>query len=250
MKWTKTDENKLLQLRDSEKKSYKEIASTLGVTISSAKHKYVRLKQSANDDKHHHPVEKIEQIRRVINTNNLSILETNAGSGNLSNVYSCYGNVIAHDIDKNKISQLENLGLSNLEVRKCDSFKEIHRYLYKGLKFDVIDLDPYGFPSRYFPHVFNLINDGFLFVTFPKMGVQQINKIMLEHYRVFWGLTLEDKGRQEELIHLKMKDYALQNYRSIELLDSVDLGRMFRFAYRVKKESALDLVGLKVRRNI
>jgi hypothetical protein len=60
-------------------------------------------------------------------------------------------------------------------------------------------------------------------------------------------MTLEDKERQEELIHKKMKDYAFRSFRDLELIDSVDLGRMFRFAYKVKKESALDLVGLKVK---
>lgn len=245
--WNEELEKKLLFLKDEEGKSYKEIALELVTTVSSVKHKYVRLKQALNDDKHHHPIEKIEQIKKILWDSNLFILETNAGWGNLSKVYHAYGEVLAHDIDKKKVEHLNSLGLEDFDAVKCDSFNEIHRYIFHGFKFDVIDLDPYGFPSRYFPHIFNLIDEGVLFVTFPKMGVQQINKIMKEHYRVFWGITLDDKYKQEEMIHQKMKDYAFQSLRNLELIDSIDLGRMFRFAYRVKKESALDLVGLKVK---
>lgn len=246
--WNAENEKELIRLKDESKLPYKEIAERLGTTVSSVKHKYVRLNQANNDDKHHHPVEKIDQIKRILWDSNLNILETNAGWGNLSKVYHLYGEVTAHDIDKEKVQYLDGLGFEDFDAVKCDSFKELHRYVYLGFRFDVIDLDPYGFPSRYFPHVFQLIDDGVLFVTFPKMGVQQINKIMVEHYRVFWGIALSDKGHYEELIHKKVADYGMQYYRKVELLDSVDLGRMHRFVYRVKKESALELVGLEVNR--
>lgn len=248
MKWDRETEEKLIDMKNVQKLPYKEIADILGTTLSSVKHKYVRLNQARNDDKHHHPEEKIKQVKRVLGKKSgMHVLETNAGMGNLSEIYRFYGEVLAHDIDRKKVEHLKRLGYEDFEVIKCDSFKEIHRYIFHGLKFSVIDLDPYGFPSRYFPHVFNLIDDGYLFVTFPKMGVQQINKIMKEHYRVFWDMTLDRKLDQEKIIHKKIKDYGLQNYRSVELVDSIDLGRMFRFAYKVKKESALDLVGLKVK---
>jgi hypothetical protein len=166
----------------------------------------------------------------------------------LSKVYHEYGEVLAHDIDANKVAHLNMLGYEDFEAIKCDSFNELYRYLWLKMKFDVIDLDPYGIPSRYFPHVFQLINDGYLFVTFPKLGVQQINKITIEHYRVFWGIALSDKDNYEDMIHAKIKDYGMQSYRSVTLVDSADLGRMYRFAYKVNRESALDLVGLKINR--
>lgn len=247
--WNEQNESLLIQLRDVEKKSHSQIAEILGTTISSVKHKYVRLNQAKNEDKHHHPKEKIEQIDRTLNGGDYFILETNAGWGNLTQHYKIYAKkLIAHDIEKKKVEFIKSQNWAAVESIKCDSFKEIHKYIWSGVKFDVIDIDPYGFPSRYFPHVFQLIEDGYLFVTFPKMGVQQINKIMVEHYRVFWGLSLDDKEIYQEKIHEKLKDYALQYYRHVDLVDSVDLGRMFRFAYKVKKESALDLVGLSVNR--
>ena len=245
--WTEDLEKRLMDLKDLEKKSYKEISLELETTISSVKHKYIRLKQASNDDYYHHPIEKSEQIKKYLTNFNLKILETNAGRGNLTKIYQHYGDVVCLDIDQKKIDYLTSLKLEKIHPVKCDSFKEIYKYILQGSKFDVIDLDPYGFPSRFFPHIFHLIQDGFLFVTFPKMGVQQINKIMKEHYRVFWGMDLDDKRKQEEIIHKKIKDYAFQSFRGVELLESLDLGRMFRFVYRVKKESALNLVGLKVK---
>ncbi|MCY9434148.1 hypothetical protein [Bacillus haynesii] len=247
--WNEQNENLLMQLREKEKKSHAQIAEILGTTISSVKHKYVRLNQAKNEDKHHHPKEKIEQIDRVLDGGDYFILETNAGWGNLTKHYKKYAkNLIVQDIEKKKVEFIKSQNWKSVEPIKCDSFKEIHKYIWSGVKFDVIDVDPYGFPSRYFPHIFQLIDDGYLFITFPKMGVQQINKIMIEHYRVFWGVTLTDKEVYKEKIHRKIEDYALQYYRRVALVDFVDLGRMFRFAYKVKKESALELVNLNVNR--
>ena len=246
-KWTTCEENRLLEYRK-EGLTYSQISEKMGRSISSLKHKYVRLNQASNKDEYHHPKEKSMQAEEVLNgKEGLSILETNSGFGNMTNIYSKYGRVEAQDIDKDKVRALKESTSETVEVKKCDSFKEMYNQVFQGKIYDVVDLDPYGFPSRFFPHVFNLIEDGFLFVTFPKMGVQQINKIMIKHHEVFWGLSLEDKDNQEDLIHDRMAEYAFKSFRSVELIDSIDLGRVYRFAYRVKKESALDLVGLKVK---
>lgn len=251
MNWTSQDEEKLLYLKDEKKLTYKLIAAELDTTVSSVKHKYIRLKQAANADEHHHPIEKTEQVKRVLGSATFNstpfILEAHAGWGNLTQVYSEYGVVQALEIDEKKVDHIIANGTGRIFARKCDSMREFHNTLYRGHKYEVIDLDPYGFPSRYFPHVFELITDGYLFVTFPKMGVQQINKITKEHYRIFWGMTLDDKEFQEHFIHKKMKDYGLMSFRRVDLIDTVELPRMFRFAYRVRKESALDLVDLKVK---
>lgn len=246
--WTIEDrEAQLLRLRDEESLGYTDIARILGTTVSSVKHKYVRLNQAANENKHHHPVEKIAQIRRVLPNGCLTILETNAGYGNLTAVYNEYGEVTAHEIDAKKVAHLAAQHWADVASIKCDSFIELSRYVWLGMYWDVIDLDPYGFPSRYFPNALNLIKDGWLFVTFPKMGVQQINKIMKEHYRVFWGIALDDKETYEEKVHQKLEDYGVQTGRRVTLIDSIDLGRVHRFAYRVVKTSMLDIVGLKVK---
>ena len=47
-----------------------------------------------------------------------------------------------------------------------------------------------------------------------------------------------------------MRDFGMQSYRMVEPTEEIDLGGMFRFAYRVEKRSALDLVGLAVDRRV
>ncbi|SHE67091.1 N2,N2-dimethylguanosine tRNA methyltransferase [Seinonella peptonophila] len=231
-------------MKDVENKSYKEIAEVLNTTVSSVKHKYIRLHQSKNNDKHHHPIEKKEQINRVLSKDQqYRILETHAGNGNLTKLYLEFGEVVAHDIDQTKICRLEQIKNPNLKIMKCDSFKRIHHYIYEKQKFNVIDLDPYGYPSRFFPHIFQLIEEGYFFMTIPKIGVQQVNKIMIEHYRLFWGMDLSDKESYVQKIDAKMKDFALCYFRTLDLIDCVDLGRLYRLAYKVKKESAFNLFG-------
>lgn len=248
MEWTIETEKELIRLKDTEKKGYKEISELLGTTISSVKHKYQRLQQKANSNKHHHPIEKTEQIKKFLWDSDLKILELYAGWGNLTKTYHLFGEVLAHEIDKEKVEHLKAFGFEDFDVVKCDSEKEIFNYIYHGFWFDVVDADPYGFPSRLFPHIFKLFkNDGVLFLTFPKMGVAQINKIMVKHYEVFWGISLQDKENYIDKIKDKLKDYAFMEKKSLEFLDVLDLGKVYRFAIKVRNESLLDLVGLKVK---
>ena len=130
-----------------------------------------------------------------------------------------------------------------------DSILTTMRLCSERTTFDIVDIDPYGFPSRYFPHAFLLLTDGWLFLTFPKLGATQLNKVTLEHLRVWWGVTQENKDDYLNVILDRLADYALGNFRQLELLDTVDLGRMYRLAFKVTKRSALDLVGLEVNRH-
>ena len=250
MKWTKEQEKKVIKLRK-KNITYKEIAKKLNRTISSVKHKYRRLKQATNENKYHHPIEKTKQVHKILNKDKLySILETNAGWGNLTKVYVEYGNVIAQDIKQDRINYLkENVKNDNKFVTiKCDSFKKIHNYIYEGVSWDVIDLDPYGYPSRYFPHILKLIKDGYLFMTIPKLGVQQINKITKAHLEVFWDFR-HGKDNNDDYLNIvttKLEKYALGYKRKLLILDILELDRVFRLACRVEKKSMLELVDLTV----
>lgn len=245
MKWTEELEIKLTQYRQ-EGLTFNEIAKKLNTTRSSVKHKYRRLKQKENLDRYHHPVEKIDQVRRFLQDRKLVILETNAGWGNLTKEYLNYGEVIALEIDRERVAALNQITDDSLHTIQCDSFSEVHRFVWERTCFDVVDLDPYGYPSRFFPHIFYLIKDGYLFITFPKLGVQQINKITIAHLRVFWGITLSDSGCYLEKILQKMNDYALGCKRSLEVIDVLELDRVYRIACRVRKESMCKLVGLAI----
>src|SRR5690606_28174376 len=135
---------------------------------------------------------KTEQVLPFLRKD-MSILETHAGFGNLSKVYNKYASKhILFEKKGERVEKLKSLNLSNVEIIKCDCEREIHRLVYERQKFDFIDIDPYGYPSRLFPHVLELIDDGFLVVTIPKYGVQMVNKVMAEHLRTFWGFTKGD----------------------------------------------------------
>lgn len=250
MKWEEWQEKKLIALRESGM-AYKDIGIELGVTESSVKHKYIRIKQRENDDKYHHPKEKTEQVLRVmreIGKNHVAVLETHCGNGNLTSVYNLYGEVLAHDIDPQKVEFVKSKAHEGVDVYKCDSEKEIHRHVWHNLFFDIVDVDPYGFPSRFFPHILHLLKDGFLILTFPKIGVQQINKIMIEHYRVFWDVDIKDSEQEyRKKIIEKVKDYGFMLKKEVALFEYIDLGRTYRFVFKVKTQSMLELVGLKVK---
>lgn len=246
--WNAQNEARVISLRD-EGRSYVEIGAILGTTATSVKHKFRRLSQSQNDDRYHHPVEKSEQVARFLPNpdGSLRIYESHCGFGNMTQIWATYGEVLSVDTDKERTALVAEV--TNAEVITENSILTTHRLVGERRTFDVVDIDPYGLPSRYFPHAFSLLTDGYLFLTFPKLGATQINKITLEHLRVWWGVTQENKSDYEQVILNRLNDYAIANYRELTLLDTVDLGRMYRYAFRVVKRSALELVGLEVNRN-
>jgi hypothetical protein len=247
--WSDKDEELVLMLREQQHLSFKSIAHQIGITEASAKHKYRRLTQARGDDRYHHPKEKIEQVNRILPKKHLNVLELHAGWGNLTRVYQTYGTVLAYDIDADRVAHTRNFYLEDVDVEQGDSILELHGLVHQRLWFDVVDLDPYGMPSRYFPHVFQVLRNGWLFMTFPKIGVQKINKITIEHLRVFWDINLGKCEDAESQIVNKVQDLAMQSYRSAELIDLIEFGRMWRFAFKVEQRSALELVGLTVNRN-
>jgi len=113
-------------------------------------------------DEIHHPDEKIRQVRKCLKGKNLEILELFAGEdGNLTKIYKEYGNVYPYD----------------KKLNTGDSFLVYHDLIFNKKTYDVVDLDPYGFPNRFFPDIYLLIDDGYLFVTMPKPYVNILNKM-------------------------------------------------------------------------
>ena len=245
MEWSTENEKKLLELKEQGFKT-NDIAELLGTTVSSVKHKYTRLKQKGNAESHHHPTEKKQQIHDILKNvdKDIYVLETHAGYGNLTEVYSMYAKeVLAYELDKEKCNFINQIGHDNVVCHKKDSLKEMYFSIYSNLKFNVIDIDPYGFPSRYFPNIFELIDDGYIFVTFPKYGCTQINKITMLHVKSFYGF---EGGNNQEFLECcikALKQQALRTYRSLELVSVLDLKKIYRIAFKVKKENAFMLCG-------
>ena len=131
-------------------------------TYRAIRHDVVREKQAANSLEVHHPNEKTKQIEFVMNNLNVQrghdILELFAGRGNLTKVYDRYGTVVACD---------------RKYLQTGDSFLLFHKLIYEKKKYTVVDVDPYGFPNRFFPDIYLLIDDGILFVN----GITQTHLI-------------------------------------------------------------------------
>jgi DNA-binding CsgD family transcriptional regulator len=200
VKWSEETEKQLVELRE-KNLTMKQIADILGTTVGSVKHKCVRLNQKNNADSHHHPVEKQQQIKGVLDgmVGDITVLETHAGYGNLTNLYSSYAKkVVSYEIDKCKCEHINQQGYSNVECHNKDSLKELYLLIYNNVKFNIIDVDPYGFPSRYFPNIFELIDDGYMFVTIPKYGCAQINNITKLHIKSFYGF---EGGNNEHFLY-------------------------------------------------
>jgi hypothetical protein len=203
-------------------------------TYRAIRHDVVRAKQKQNDNEVHHPDEKINQIDKVLyglgwnGWGKLNILELFAGQGNLTKEYEKYGKVLAYD---------------KKHLKTGDSFLEYHRLIADKKKFDVIDLDPYGFPNRFFPDVFLLIDKGVMFITMPKPYVNILNGITQTHLISYFDTH---NPTMEQIIERTVL-FGLCHWRKLELIDVVDCKSVWRFAFAVEKVKATEYTGVRNR---
>jgi hypothetical protein len=217
-----------------------------GKTYRAIRHDIIREKQGLNSNSVHHPSEKSYQINKVLEgKSKLKILELFSGNGNCTKVYSQYGNVVAHE--KSKIvyeSLISNTkDFTNVICKNSDSFLEYHNLIFNKSKFDVVDLDPYGFPNRFFPDVFLLIENGMLFITMPKPYVNILNGITSTHLTSYFG----EHNPSKEVIIEKIAMWGLCHWRKVELVDTMDCKSIWRFCFSVNKVKATDYTGVKNR---
>ena len=250
MKWDKKLEEYIIKLHE-DGFTYDRIAQEIKSTQTAVKHKIRRIKQSQNDDRYKHTKEKLSQLTKCLSDFHLPIkpriLETHCGFGGMTEHYVNIGNVESYDIKKERASFV-NTQYKNATGIHADSEIEMYRLVGNKCKYDIVDIDPYGFPSRYFPHAFSLINNGILFLTFPVMGVAQINKITIRHYQAFWNIELSDKAVYLNKIKTKLEDFAFQHKRSVKFVDIMKIDRIYRIAIQVKRKSLCDIVGLIVKK--
>lgn len=194
-------------------------------TYRAIRHDIKRAKLKSNADSHHHPKEKREQIENVLEgKSELNILELFAGQGNTTKILGQYGEVQAYD---------------RKYLKTGDSYLVFHRLISEKKTYDVIDLDPYGFPTRFFPDVFLLIEDGYMFITMPKPFVNVLNAMTQTHLTAYFG----EGNPPLEKIQERFVLYGLCHWRKVEFIDTIDLGRLWRFALRVQKVKATEYTG-------
>lgn len=198
-------------------------------TYRAIRHDIVRAKQKDNFDSVHHPQQKNHQIKNLLTgLKDLKILELFSGQGNLTKTYLEHGLVDAFD---------------KKYLKTGDSFLEFHRLIYERKKYNIIDLDPYGFPNRFFPDIFLLIEDGILFATMPKPYVNILNGLTATHLISYYG----EQNPSKETIIERIALWGLCHWRRVELINCLDCKSIWRFAFQVKKVSATEYTGVKNR---
>ncbi len=197
-------------------------------TYRALRHDAVRKRQRENSADAHHPAEKTLQIHRVLNgMQNIKILELFCGAGNLTKSYEKFGDVMA--LDK--------------KAGTGDSFRVFHRLISENKRFDVVDADPYGFPTRLMPDVFLLIDDGYLFLTIPIPSVNILHDITKTHLFSYFGT---DSPTIQQMIE-KIALWGLCHWRKVEEIETIKIGRMWRLALRVRRVKATEYTGVKNR---
>lgn len=185
---------------------------------NSEKHQIVRAAQSNNADSHHHPVEKMMQLDELKDHIYGDILEVFGGQGNLTEYYS-------------KLGQVTSL----TKETTGDSFDYIYKLRAENKLYDVIDIDSYGYPSKFFPVVFEMIKDeGLLIFTFPVLGVQCVNGIVEQHFINFWGSARPTIGD----VTGKVTDFALREWKIASLISVRKIKPIWRLAFLIKQEKA------------
>jgi hypothetical protein len=220
-----------------------------GKTYRAIRHEVIRAKQAENCLTVHHPDEKIRQIKRVLQNvsgwGDLSILEMFAGHGNCTKEFAKYGEVLAYEKNKKVFGKLTESVLGEMLVtcNNADAYLEYHRLIFLRQKFDIIDLDPYGFPNRFFPDIFLLIDRGVLFVTMPKPYVNILNGITASHLVSYYGT---ENPKFNDIVN-RIAMWGLCHWRKVVLIDCVDCKSVWRFAFQVDKVKATEYTGVKNR---
>lgn len=190
----------------------------MSVGHTAGTHRIIRSGQADNLDEYHHPVEKMAQLSHYQEYIHGDILEVFAGQGNLTDFYSAFGNVTAMTRDTTG-----------------NSFDAIYELRARRTKFDLIDIDSYGYPDLFFPVVFELMRDCCLLVfTFPIVGVNALNGITEQHFVTFWRSSRPTTGDVVGTI----TDMALRNWYLPSLLDVCKIQRIWRFVFLCKRVKA------------
>ena len=195
-----------------------------------------RKKQKENLEEYHHPKEKIDQLNRIFSNKtfdpNYKILELFCGKGNLTREYLKYGMVESYD---------RILG-------DGDSYKLFHKIIYDNIGsfhnkntnlYNLIDLDPYGYPVRFFPDIFHLIDNGILIVTSSIPGKTKANAWTQKLVESYFGVKTPSKDLMIDTIC----NEAMKHWRLAIPLEDINLGNNYRFVFSVKRVHAAKYLG-------
>ena len=204
----------------------------MGVGHSKESHKETRRKQKMNAEDYHHKDEKINQLNKFCSYikgkyGDNEILEVFAGQGNLTEYY-------------------KNISINVTAMTKetfGDSFHAIYKLRADRKKYDVIDIDSYGYPDKFFPVIFEMMKERCLLVfTFPIVGVNCLNGITEQHFYTFYF----QKPTIGTVVG-RITDWALREWFLVSLLDVVKIKRIYRFVFDCRRVLATEMCNVRNR---
>jgi len=195
------------------------------ITKTKSANKHDKQRKAQADDLTHtnHTELKITQIEKYVQTFDNNILELFSGNGKLTKIWNDYGIVTTND--------------------NIDAYRLFHKLIWERKKYTIIDLDPYGFPTRFFPDIFLLIENGIIFITIPHPAVNVLNGITQQTFLNYYGV----KKPTIEIFIEKIKQYALCHWRELTLLNIMKMGRVYRLCLNVKRVKATEYCGVRNR---
>ena len=124
-----------------------------------------------------------------------------------------------------------------------DSFDAIYKLRGAKKKYDLIDIDSYGYPDRFFPVVFEMMKPECLLVfTFPIVGINCLNGIAEQHFYTFYRCkpTIGD-------VVGRITDWALREWIITSLRDVVKIMRIYRFVFYCRRVTATEMCNVRNR---
>jgi len=199
-----------------------EAAANFGVSYERVRRYWVEWSQQDAQDSKHHPEEKANQIRRVLDDQSgLDIYEAHGGHGFCTGIYRNYGQV------------------TSKTYADGDDRSLMHTELGSERRYDVVDWDPYGFSHRALAGgLVELLRDrGCLFLTWPLAGSHFPSPISGAANVLLFGVRWP--GVEE--ITRAVKVQSLLYHRVAELVDWVSMNQMLRLVFRIERVSATRL---------
>jgi len=197
---------------------------------SAKTHKRIRTAQKENDVAYHHPVEKMQQLTDLLQSGVSfpyhTVLEVFAGDGNMTKYYEERGC---------KVEAMTKATHGN-------SFDSIYKLRGDRKKYGVIDIDSYGYPSKFFPVVFEMMRDEcMLVITFPIVGVNCLNGITEQNFINFWR---SDRPTIGDITGV-MTDMALRNWFLASLIDVKKIKRIWRLVFICNRQKATEFCNVR-----
>ncbi len=207
------------------------LASRLNISRGSASAERTQWRSRVNHPDVHHPKEKKEQIKKLLcGRSDLEIYEVYSGRGGCTRAFRKFGDVTTNEEDDG------------------DAIVRTHFMLASNDKFDVIDIDGYGWPGRllHMGIVDALKSVGVLFLTVPQPQNSRGNGHTLGLNRVTFGTT------SPEIEHVMnvVRDTSLMYKRNSKLIEVRPMGRIWRFAFRITRMKANDLWGTGTKKGL